>query len=77
MCFPYIPYINDSTHLGELYCNATFDGVQCWNYTLAGTTAFGACPESHPFYYMFNDPKGEQNRLIEHYLKVYEVFVLI
>lgn len=55
------PYPTD----GELYCNATFDGVQCWNYTLAGTTAFGACPESHPFYYMFNDPKGYSYRKCE------------
>uniref|UniRef100_K1PDT0 G-protein coupled receptors family 2 profile 1 domain-containing protein n=1 Tax=Magallana gigas TaxID=29159 RepID=K1PDT0_MAGGI len=50
--------------LGELYCNATFD-VQCWNFTLAGTTARGACPENHEFSIFFNDPEGYSNRKCE------------
>lgn len=50
---------------GELYCNATYDGVQCWNYTLAGTIAFGACPENHPFYEIFDDPEGYSYRKCE------------
>ena len=29
---------------GSVYCNATFDGYSCWNYTKAGTRAFGMCP---------------------------------
>ena len=33
ICFP-----------GRLYCNATFDGWGCWNYTLAGTRAYIQCP---------------------------------
>ncbi|XP_041367456.1 calcitonin receptor-like [Gigantopelta aegis] len=39
------PHPND----GNLYCNATFDGWGCWNYTLAGTTAFIPCPSYLPF----------------------------
>lgn len=56
-----------STNLSKLYCNATFDGARCWNHTLAGNTAIGACPESHPYYYLFNNPKGEQKGFKENY----------
>lgn len=62
--------------LGELYCNATFD-VQCWNFTLAGTTARGACPENHQFSILFDDPEGKEIHLTEHYLMRHEDFVLI
>nr|XP_034311004.1 corticotropin-releasing factor receptor 1-like [Crassostrea gigas]XP_034311005.1 corticotropin-releasing factor receptor 1-like [Crassostrea gigas] len=54
------PYPTD----GELYCNATFD-VQCWNFTLAGTTARGACPENHQFSILFDDPEGYSYRKCE------------
>jgi hypothetical protein len=27
-----------------LYCPLTFDGLSCWNYTLAGETAILPCP---------------------------------
>jgi hypothetical protein len=27
-----------------LYCPLTFDGLSCWNYTLAGETAHQPCP---------------------------------
>ncbi|XP_061185674.1 calcitonin receptor-like [Saccostrea echinata] len=50
---------------GRLYCNATYDGVQCWNYTLAGTTAFGACPENHPASIIFDNPSGYSYRKCE------------
>ncbi|XP_034311006.2 gastric inhibitory polypeptide receptor [Magallana gigas] len=56
----FLPYPTD----GELYCNATFD-VQCWNYTLAGTTARGACPENHQFSIFFDDPEGYSYRKCE------------
>lgn len=55
------PYPDD----GKLYCNATFDGVQCWNYTLAGSTAIGACPESHPYHHYFDNPEGYSYRKCE------------
>ncbi len=29
---------------GQLYCNATWDGWGCWNYTVAGKRAFANCP---------------------------------
>ncbi|XP_025095618.1 calcitonin gene-related peptide type 1 receptor-like isoform X1 [Pomacea canaliculata] len=29
---------------GEVYCNATFDGWGCWNYTIAGGIAVIPCP---------------------------------
>ncbi|XP_021341157.1 calcitonin gene-related peptide type 1 receptor-like [Mizuhopecten yessoensis] len=29
---------------GGLYCNATFDGWDCWNYTSAGTRIYHDCP---------------------------------
>lgn len=45
--------------VGRLYCNATYDGVQCWNHTLAGTTAIGACPEGHPASAFFDNPTGK------------------
>ncbi|XP_048751910.2 corticotropin-releasing factor receptor 2-like isoform X2 [Ostrea edulis] len=47
---------------GLVYCNATFDDLQCWNYTLAGTTAFGACPKEHKYSYLFTNPKGFSKR---------------
>ncbi|XP_052090800.1 calcitonin gene-related peptide type 1 receptor-like [Mytilus californianus] len=28
----------------QLYCNGTFDGYTCWNYTKAGTKTYGYCP---------------------------------
>ncbi|XP_060069397.1 calcitonin gene-related peptide type 1 receptor-like [Ylistrum balloti] len=34
------PYPSD----GGLYCNATFDGWDCWNYTSAGTRIYHDCP---------------------------------
>ncbi|XP_056008301.1 calcitonin gene-related peptide type 1 receptor-like isoform X2 [Ostrea edulis] len=50
---------------GRLYCNATYDGVQCWNHTLAGTTAIGACPEGHPASAFFDNPTGFSFRKCE------------
>ncbi|XP_041366748.1 calcitonin gene-related peptide type 1 receptor-like [Gigantopelta aegis] len=39
------PYPSD----GHLYCNATFDDMLCFNYTLAGQTVFKPCPtHMHP-----------------------------
>ncbi|OWF42076.1 Calcitonin receptor [Mizuhopecten yessoensis] len=34
------PYPTD----GGLYCNSTFDGWDCWNYTSAGTRIYHDCP---------------------------------
>lgn len=48
------PYPTD----GRLYCNATFDGVQCWNYTVAGALTIGACPPNHPYSILFDNPAG-------------------
>ncbi|KAK2175263.1 hypothetical protein NP493_741g01026 [Ridgeia piscesae] len=33
---------------GRRYCNATWDGWGCWNYTLAGSRAYLKCPEYIP-----------------------------
>ncbi|XP_063421705.1 calcitonin gene-related peptide type 1 receptor-like [Mytilus trossulus] len=41
---------------GNLYCNATFDGYSCWNYTKAGTRVYGECPEF--FIYEFGHTKS-------------------
>ncbi|XP_076094825.1 calcitonin gene-related peptide type 1 receptor-like [Mytilus galloprovincialis] len=30
---------------GYLYCNATFDGYDCWDYARAGTRTYGTCPD--------------------------------
>ncbi|XP_070212638.1 calcitonin receptor-like [Littorina saxatilis] len=37
---------------GRVYCDAVFDDWLCWDYTPAGTTAYGRCP--HKFMPGFN-----------------------
>ena len=42
---------------GGLYCNATWDTMQCWDYTPAGTTVFQYCPD----YVTLSNPLGEMS----------------
>ncbi|XP_069108264.1 calcitonin gene-related peptide type 1 receptor-like [Argopecten irradians] len=47
------PYPED----GGLYCNATFDGWDCWNYTTAGNTVHHDCPTF--LRYKYGNPTGQ------------------
>uniref|UniRef100_K1QXJ3 G-protein coupled receptors family 2 profile 1 domain-containing protein n=1 Tax=Magallana gigas TaxID=29159 RepID=K1QXJ3_MAGGI len=54
---------------GRIYCNATFDGVQCWNYSVAGSLTIGACPQNHPSSILFDNPAGILEKLSVKVLK--------
>lgn len=61
----YVYYINAIFLVGRIYCNATFDGVQCWNYTVAGSLTIGACPQNHPNSILFDNPAGKRSHVTD------------
>lgn len=55
---------------GGIYCNATWDRMQCWGYTKAGETVYQPCPH----YITLSNPLGTILHYAMHFICFFFIF---